>query len=133
MTQITFISFYNEIELNINITSEAASLMFHNKNYEPMELYINDCDRVNEGYNPIYFTKSQIKKINSYLTDTDVWKTVSITKQLKMTTKEIVSNINSNGGFDNFRGWNKSEIAEWVTGNFPCSKSVAKNVAFEIA
>lgn len=50
-----------------------------------------------------------------------------------MTTQEILSNIRGNGGFNNFRHWNKREVIEWVKNNFPCSVYVAKKVAEHIA
>lgn len=53
-------------------------------------------------------------------------------KTKNMTTKEILSNIEENGGFDNFNRWTKTEITEWIISNFPCSKYVAKNVASEL-
>lgn len=46
-----------------------------------------------------------------------------------MKTMEILNYIEENGGFDNFNGWNKKDIAEWVYYNFNCSKYVAQNVA----
>lgn len=50
----------------------------------------------------------------------------------KMTKKEILENIEGNGGFDNFNRWNTKEIAEWVESNFDCTKYVAKQVACEL-
>lgn len=50
-----------------------------------------------------------------------------------MKTNEILANIRSNGGFNNFRKWNKKEIAEWVKSNFPCSRYVANKVAEHLA
>jgi hypothetical protein len=46
-----------------------------------------------------------------------------------MKTNQILANIRSNGGFDNFNKWNRKEIAEWVYSNFNCSKYVANNVS----
>jgi len=46
-----------------------------------------------------------------------------------MKTKEILENIESNGGFDNFNHWNRREVAEYIKSNFNCSFYVAKNVA----
>jgi len=50
-----------------------------------------------------------------------------------MTTNQILSNINNNGGFDNWQKWNRKEIAEWVFSNFNCSKFVANRVAFYLS
>ena len=47
-----------------------------------------------------------------------------------MKTKEILKNIDENGGFCNLNHWNLKEIAEYIHSNFPCSRYVAKNVAF---
>lgn len=47
-----------------------------------------------------------------------------------MKTKEILDNIEDNGGFCNLNHWSEKEIAVWVYNNFPCSRYVAKNVAF---
>jgi len=47
----------------------------------------------------------------------------------RMTTQEIISNIEGNGGFDNFNHWDKKEIKTWVKANFPCSDYVAEKVA----
>lgn len=49
-----------------------------------------------------------------------------------MTTEEVIRTINGEGGFNNFRNWNKKEIAEWVFANYPCSKYVANKVAQSI-
>lgn len=49
-----------------------------------------------------------------------------------MKTKEILDNIKDNGGFDNFRKWDKKEITEWVLANYDCSKLVAKKVAEDL-
>jgi hypothetical protein len=46
-----------------------------------------------------------------------------------MKTKEILKDIADMGGFDNFRHWNRSEIAVWVRTYFHCSRYIAKNVA----
>ena len=47
-----------------------------------------------------------------------------------MKTKEILKNIEENGGFCNFNHWRKKEVADYIYSNFNCSKYVAKNVAF---
>lgn len=50
-----------------------------------------------------------------------------------MRTNEIIREIDENGGFYNFRGWTQKEIAEWVYSNYPCSRYVAKSVAFYLS
>ena len=50
-----------------------------------------------------------------------------------MTKKQIISEINDNGGFDNFNNWSRPDVAIWVMSNFDCSKYVASNVAWEIS
>lgn len=49
-----------------------------------------------------------------------------------MNTAEILSHIQGNGGFDNFRKWNVKEIATWVRNYYNCSRYVANKVAEEI-
>jgi len=49
-----------------------------------------------------------------------------------MKTAEIYNDIMSNGGFDNFRNWNRSEKAEWVKAAYNCSTYVAKQVSYLI-
>lgn len=46
-----------------------------------------------------------------------------------MKTNEILKAIRAEGGFNNYRRWNKKEIAVWVKSNYPCSWYVAKRVA----
>ena len=46
-----------------------------------------------------------------------------------MKTKEILKNIEDNGGFCNINNWNRKEVAEYIYYNFNCSRYVAKNVA----
>lgn len=46
-----------------------------------------------------------------------------------MRTNEIISNIISNGGFDNFNKWNTKETEDWIKASFNCSTYVAKKVA----
>ena len=61
---------------------------------------------------------------------------LSLSYQIKtiniMKTKEILNHIEENGGFCNLNHWNKKEIAEYIYSNFPCSRYVAKNVAFNL-
>jgi hypothetical protein len=46
-----------------------------------------------------------------------------------MKTNKILSEINNNGGFDNFRKWNFNEVKDWVKNYYNCSNFVAKRVA----
>jgi hypothetical protein len=46
-----------------------------------------------------------------------------------MKTTEILSNIKSNGGFDNFNKWTTKQIVEYIKANYPCSTYVAQKVA----
>ena len=50
-----------------------------------------------------------------------------------MKTDEILLEIRSNGGFNNWHHWNKKEIAEWVKSSYPCSRYVANKVAEYLA
>lgn len=52
--------------------------------------------------------------------------------RINMTKTEILSNIRSNGGFDNFQKWNRKEIKQWVKAQFPCSDYVANEVSFDL-
>lgn len=47
-----------------------------------------------------------------------------------MRTNEILSAIDNMGGFNNWRNWDRKEVAAWVKSNFNCSSYVANNVAF---
>ena len=49
-----------------------------------------------------------------------------------MKTKEILQNIEDNGGFCNINHWSRKEVAEYIYSNFNCSRYVAKNVAFNL-
>ena len=49
-----------------------------------------------------------------------------------MKKASILSNINSNGGFDNFNNWNHKEVSQWVKATFDCSNAVASSVAYEL-
>lgn len=46
-----------------------------------------------------------------------------------MKVKEILFDIEDNGGFDNFNNWSKSEVAEWVRANYDCSYATSQKVA----
>ena len=49
-----------------------------------------------------------------------------------MKTKEILKNIEENGGFCNINHWHRKEVAEYIYSNYNCSRYVAKNVAFNL-
>lgn len=49
-----------------------------------------------------------------------------------MKTNEILGNINSNGGFDNFRNWGFNEVKDWVKSSYDCSNFVARRVAIHL-
>lgn len=50
----------------------------------------------------------------------------------RMRTKEILADIESNGGFNNFNHWSLKEIKTWVLSSYPCSGYVAEKVAWEL-
>ena len=54
-------------------------------------------------------------------------------KTNKSTTRQILKNIDGNGGFCNLNHWNEKEIAQWVKCAYYCSYYVAKKVAFYLA
>ncbi len=45
-----------------------------------------------------------------------------------MKTNKILSEINNNGGFDNFRKWNFNEVKDWVKNYYNCSNFVEKTI-----
>lgn len=49
-----------------------------------------------------------------------------------MKPNEILSNINSNGGFDNLNKWTVKEIATWVRANFNCTHYASMKVARQL-
>lgn len=51
------------------------------------------------------------------------------TIQMPWTTKEILDDINDNGGFQNLDDWSDYELVEWVETNYlPCSSEIARKV-----
>ena len=46
-----------------------------------------------------------------------------------MKTDEILLHISGNGGFNNWRHWNKKEIAVWVRSTFRCLRYVGNRGA----
>ena len=73
MKNIVFVSHYNKEKMNIRLSDEKANELLNNKRYEPIELYRMDADRVAYGQEPKYFSESQIKRLNNYLTGTEYW------------------------------------------------------------
>lgn len=53
-------------------------------------------------------------------------------KAKRNSKKQILSNIMSNGGFDNYNKWDWMEVADWVQSQFNCSRKLAETVALEI-
>lgn len=79
MKTITFSSHHLGTKLNIRLSDDKFIQLTKNKYYQPFELYIKDCDRVNEGYEPEIFSIGQINKLNSFLSCSgDTWKTIEI-------------------------------------------------------
>ena len=73
MKNLTFVSRYNQTEVNVRLSDDNADKLLNNKYYSAIELYLNDVDRVSAGYDPFIFSKSQIRKLRSYLTGIDCW------------------------------------------------------------
>jgi len=46
---------------------------------------------------------------------------------------KIEEHIEESGGFNNWRKWNREEVAEWVQTNYDCDDETAKEVAFYIS
>ena len=42
---------------------------------------------------------------------------------------EIITDIQSQGGFNNWSNWSQSEIVQWVKLRFDCTNAVARTVA----
>lgn len=99
--------------------------------------YKKDGSRSLKGYS-ISLPKIETEK-NGFNIDTEVnieyrenKIIIELEEENKMTKKEILENIEGNGGFCNLNDWNTKEIAEWVESNFDCTKYVAKQVACEL-
>lgn len=74
MKTITFISHYNAINVNVRLSDDKADALFNNKyGYTPIELYNTDYDRMYAGYSPIYFSKNQIKRLESHMIGEDYY------------------------------------------------------------
>ena len=79
MKTITFISHYNSIRVNVRLTDEKADALINNKaGYSVIDLYNTDCDRMASGYLPIYFSKSQVRRLESSLLRTDYFDAVEV-------------------------------------------------------
>ena len=74
MKTITFISHYNAINVNVRLSDDKADALFNNKyGYTPIELYNTDYDRMHAGYSPLYFSKNQIKRLESHMIGEDYY------------------------------------------------------------
>ena len=79
MKTITFISHYNDVRYNVRLTDEKADALLNNKSgYSVIELYNTDCDRISAGYQPLYFSKSQVSRLESSLLGTDYFDAVEV-------------------------------------------------------
>ena len=79
MKTITFISHYNDVRYNFRLTDEKADALLNNKSgYSAIELYNIDCDRIAAGYQPLYFSKSQVSRLESSLLGTDYFDAVEV-------------------------------------------------------
>ena len=79
MKTITFISHYNHVRYNVRLTDEKASALLNNKSgYTVIELYNTDCDRMAAGYQPLYFSKSLVRRLESSLLGTDYFDAVEV-------------------------------------------------------
>lgn len=79
MKTITFISHYNSIRVNVRLTDEKADALINNKaGYSIIDLYNTDCDRMASGYLPIYFSKSQVRRLESSLLGTDYFDAIEV-------------------------------------------------------
>lgn len=72
MKTITFISRYNNTRVNVRLSDENASEVLHHRHgYTAIELYNNDCFRIANGWEPLYFSKSQIKRLKTSIVGVD--------------------------------------------------------------
>ncbi len=79
MKTITFISHYNSIRVNVRLTDGIADALLNNiSGCSVIELYNTDCDRMAAGYLPIYFSKSQVRRLESSLLGTDYFDAVEV-------------------------------------------------------
>lgn len=79
MKTITFISHYNDVRYNVRLTDEKADALLNNKSgYSVIELYNTDCDRIAAGYQPLYFSNSQVRRLESSLLGTDYFDAVEV-------------------------------------------------------
>ena len=79
MKTITFISHYNDVRYNVRLTDENADALLNNKSgYSVIELYNTDCDRIAAGYQPLYFSKSLVRRLESSLLGTDYFDAVEV-------------------------------------------------------
>ena len=74
MKSIKFISHYNKRELNLRLPDDKAAKLLASEN--PIELYVEDGDRVCNGAEPRYFSKGQIMKLAFYLNGIDYWDSI---------------------------------------------------------
>ncbi len=56
----------------------------------------------------------------------------SVEKTKTISVNKILSDINDNGGFDNFNNWKRKDIEVWVRNNWNCSKYVAEKVSYHL-
>ena len=71
MKKVYFTNRFNNVEVEVRLSDNQYLRLITNKYYNPYELYINDCNRVFAGENPLIFSKNQIKRIDSFLQQFD--------------------------------------------------------------
>ncbi len=71
MKTITFVSHYNKQEMNVRLSDDKAE-----KIDELIEQYRNDSDRIAYGYEPLIFSRAQIKRLNKALLGIDYWEKI---------------------------------------------------------
>ena len=75
MKTITFISHHNNIRVNIRLNDQKAEKVL---NDDPIDLYITDCNRINAGFEPRYFSKYQIRKLDSSISIFDYYSNIEV-------------------------------------------------------
>ena len=66
MKKVYFTNRFNNVEVEVRLSDNQYLRLITNKYHNPYELYINDCDRVFAGENPLIFSKDQIKRLNRF-------------------------------------------------------------------
>lgn len=73
MKTVTFISHYCSKDKHIRLSDDNYNKLMDHEIYSPIELYLNDVERVSYGLTPIIFSKSQIMRLNKGVIGLEYW------------------------------------------------------------